>query len=121
MHKYTEEQVGFLLENIKGRSYQELVNLFNDYFGVKLKLSQIKNFIGNRKLNSGLDGRFKKGNVPANKGKRGGGWEPTQFKKGNVPHNYKPVGSEKICDGYVWVKIADPKKVESKTYYNLGE
>ena len=60
--------------------------------------------------------QFKKGIVPANKGKRqyefmsSEGIEnslATRFKEGHVPHNLKPVGYERVCkkDGYVYVKV----------------
>lgn len=60
--------------------------------------------------------RFKKGGTSWNLGKKGldfGGKE-TRFKPGASPHNYMPVGSEKIADGYVWVKLADPKTWKQK-------
>lgn len=64
--------------------------------------------------------RFKKGHVPANKGKR---MSPeqyarcagTMFKKGNVPKCHRPVGSERVnVDGYVEVKVAEPNKWRPK-------
>ena len=64
--------------------------------------------------------RFKKGHVPANKGKR---MSPeqyarcagTMFKKGNVPKCHRPVGSERVnVDGYVEVKVAEPNKWRAK-------
>lgn len=60
--------------------------------------------------------RFKKGGIPANKGKR---MSPemyarcagTMFKKGNQPVNHREVGSERInVDGYVEIKVAEPNK-----------
>lgn len=56
--------------------------------------------------------RFKKGQVPPNKGVKGisyPGMAATQFVKGEKPANYKPVGSTRICskDGYVLIKIAE--------------
>ncbi len=56
--------------------------------------------------------RFKKGQVPANKGIKGinyPGMIGTQFKPGTKPPNYKPVGSTRICskDGYVLIKMAE--------------
>jgi hypothetical protein len=62
--------------------------------------------------------RFKKGGESWNLGKKGmdfGGKE-TRFKPGNKPHNYMPVGSEKMADGYLWIKIADPKTWKQKHY-----
>jgi hypothetical protein len=56
--------------------------------------------------------------VPFNKGMKGHcapGSEKGWFKKGNIPTKYRPVGSERIIfNGYVQVKIADPKKWKSK-------
>lgn len=54
-------------------------------------------------------GRFQKGIIPWNKGMKGldiGGKE-TQFKKGRNPHNYKPLGSERVADGYVLIKTSE--------------
>lgn len=114
--RYTKEQIEFLVKNVYGRSCRELLELFFERFGIKLSYAQLRNFIGNRKLKTGLDTRFKKGNVPFNKGKKGvGGWKPTQFKKGYKPHNYKSIGSERVnVDGYVEVKVADSNKWKSK-------
>jgi len=56
--------------------------------------------------------RFKKGQVPPNKGVKGisyPGMEATQFRPGQRPVNYKPVGSTRVCskDGYVLIKMAE--------------
>ncbi len=108
--KYSLEQADFIKANAKGLPNQILTDLFNERFGTDIPMKKIKAFKKNHCLSSGLDGRFLKGSVPPNKGKKGvGGWEPTQFKKGNRPVNYKPVGSERIDTyGYVGVKVADP-------------
>lgn len=61
-------------------------------------------------------GQFKKGSVPANKGKFGysaPGCEKGWFKKGTIPPNHKPVGSLHLHeDGYWYVKVAEHKKWE---------
>lgn len=60
--------------------------------------------------------RFKKGNVPQNKGKR---MSPetysrvarTMFKKGHTPVNHREVGSERVnVDGYIEIKVAEPNR-----------
>lgn len=73
-------------------------------------------------------GRFKKGNVPFNKGlvqstymskeniertKKG------RFKKGQQPHNTKPLGYERICkkDGYTYMKVEGKPKLVLKQRY----
>ena len=60
----------------------------------------------------GLDGRFKKGLVPHNKGVKGwdagGRSRATQFKKGQTPHTWVPIFTEVVdADGYLRVKLTD--------------
>lgn len=115
-HHYTPEQVVFLETNIAGRSYAEITGLFNARFGTDLRISQITGALKNRGLCNGRDTRIKPGSMPHNKGKPGNaGWKSTQFKAGRMPWNYKPVGAERINrDGYVEIKIADPKTWRAK-------
>lgn len=59
---------------------------------------------------------FKKGQVPPNKGPRRPGYGPgrmkeTQFKKGQAGHNWRPVGSQRLVDGYLYTKISDQRCV----------
>lgn len=106
----------FILDNYKGRYNQELADLFNQKFNANITSRTIKSYKANNKLNSGLTGKFRKGQTPHNKGKK----MPkevyekvkhTMFAKGNVPPNHRPVGSERISkDGYIEVKVAEPNK-----------
>lgn len=109
MHKYTKTEIEFLKLIIPGRSYKEIAEVFSKKFKWNITISQIKGFIGNRKLNTGRNGRFKKGHIPANKGTKGmSKANRTSFKKGQRPNNYKPVGYERVDrDGYVLIKISD--------------
>lgn len=124
-HKYTTEQIQFITDNIKDRSYQKLTDMFNEQFGTNIKAQNLTTAAWRRGLRNERDCRFnkgweptqfKKGHVPFNKGKKGtGGWEPTHFKKGHKPWNYRPVGSERInADGYVEIKVADPRTWKAK-------
>jgi hypothetical protein len=57
-----------------------------------------------------IAGRFQRGHVPANKGKKApatGRALETQFKPGSKPHNWVPTGSERILDGYLQRKMTD--------------
>ena len=123
--KYTADHIDFISGNIVGRRYRDLTEMFNARFGMELKISTMISLAsrhGFRKerdcrFNTGWEPtQFKKGHVPANKGKKGvGGWAPTQFKKGHKPANYKPVGTERVnTDGYVEIKIADPRTWKGK-------
>ncbi|MCY7919398.1 HNH endonuclease signature motif containing protein [Bacillus vallismortis] len=116
-HRYSAEEKEFIKNNVKGRSNDELLKMFNDRFVLNLTKSQIAAFKKNNRLSSGLDGRFKPGHIPFNKGKKGlmcGGKE-TQFKKGQRALNYRPVGSERVSvDGYIEIKVADPGKWRMK-------
>jgi hypothetical protein len=114
--KYTDEMKQFILDNYKERYNQELADLFNQKFNTNITSRMIKSYKANNKLNSGLTGKFRKGQTPHNKGKK----MPkevyekvkhTMFAKGNVPPNHRPVGSERISkDGYIEVKVAEPNK-----------
>lgn len=114
--KYTDEMKQFILDNYKGRYNQELADLFNQKFNTNITSRMIKSYKANNKLNSGLTGKFRKGQTPHNKGKK----MPkevyekvkhTMFANGNVPPNHRPVGSERISkDGYIEVKVAEPNK-----------
>jgi hypothetical protein len=116
MIRYTDEQKEFLRSVIPGRSYKEIADLFNERFGLQLKTSQVNSFIGNNKLNTGRNGRFQKGNIPPNKGKKGIRVSiATEFKPGHVPRTYLSVGTETVRgEGYIWVKVADPDKWKEK-------
>lgn len=86
------------------------------------RLSQIA------KTNPGcIGGRFKKGQVPANKGTRRPGWavgrmRETQFKKGEMhgaaQHNYVPIGTQRINskDGYLERKVTDDHPVPARRW-----
>lgn len=114
-HRYTKDQQIFIKEHVWGRTAEELTDLVNEHFGLTLSLGQIRGFKKNNKLVSGIDGKFTSGQVSHNKGKRTGGWGPTQFQKGHQAHNYMPVGSERVNgDGYVDIKIEDPSKWRAK-------
>ena len=124
MYRYSEEQKEFIITNNYGKYSKELAEMFNQHFNTNITAKEIAYFRKNNKLNSGLTGQFKKGNVPHNKDKKQVEYmskeaiertKETRFKKGNKPKNYRPVGSERITkDGYIEVKVADPNKWETK-------
>lgn len=62
---------------------------------------------------TGMAFRFQKGLVPWNKGMKGlqagGRAKETQFGKGHMPHNWVPVGTEQVRDGYLYRKVTDTR------------
>lgn len=118
--KYTDEMRQFILDNYKGISNAELTERFNNKFGTKVSLGRMKSYKGNHGLNSGLTGRFEKGQKSHNKGKKMPAEvyekaKHTMFQKGNIPQNHRLVGSERVnVDGYIEVKIQEPNKWELK-------
>lgn len=78
MHKFTEEQVQYIREIAQGKDSKTITDLFNKKFHLQLKVSQIQSCKQNHGIRSGIDCRFKKGLIPANKG---GSMSPEQYKK----------------------------------------
>lgn len=110
--QYPEEIRNFIKMNHPGIGPKDMANLLNRTFKTNYTKSQMKGYYGNHSTDSGLNGEFKKGHIPINKGRKGvDGWEPTQFKKGHKPANWVSIGSERVNgDDYVDVKVADGKK-----------
>lgn len=111
---YTKEQEQYIGDNIKGKTSNELTEMFNVYFESALEGDQIRSYISNHGLVSGVNCEFGKGHIPANKGIKGiwyKGSEKTWFEKGTIPPNHREVGSERITvDDYIEVKVAEPSK-----------
>ncbi len=110
---FPEPILTFIRENAEGGgSNEELWKLVNATFGTDYTEKQVKQVKQRNHISSGLDGRFKPGTTPPNKGKKGycaPGCEKGWFQKGHEPNNHLPVGSEVMrTDGYLQVKIAEP-------------
>lgn len=116
--KYQKDVVEFIVENHKEKSYQQMIDLLKNKFGVDMTKSQIKSFYGNHHLNSGRTGRFEKGQAPFTKGKKQTEFMSkeaiersslTRFKKGQKPLNFCEIGTTvKTTDGYWKTKVANP-------------
>ena len=117
-HHYTPEERSFMIAYVPGHSHAEIKEAFINKFGWQITIEQVRAYIKNNHLNTGRTGRFEKGHVPMNKGKKGicsPGSKKGWFKKGNMPHNHRPVGSERInVDGYIEVKVSEPNKWKLK-------
>lgn len=120
-YRYSQEQIQFLRDNVKGISLKQLTERFNKCFGTNLSEHAIAMQKSKYGLKSGIvGGQFEKGSIPHNKGKRMSKKQydvcsKTMFKPGSKPKNTDPIGTEKLLsDGYVWVKVNDKPKVPKK-------
>jgi len=113
---YPAEVKAFIEGNYVGVGPTEMTKRLNETFGISYTRAQIKAYYGNHRYNSGVTGRFQKGCLPVYAMHKGEHFSPaTEFKPGQMPVSYLPVGTEKIRDdGYVWVKVADPKAWKQK-------
>lgn len=116
--RYPPSVAAYITAHYKGVGPTEMAGMLNAEFKTDYTARNIKGYYGNHRLCSGVSGRFKPGQTSHNKGKRGycpPGCEKGWFKKGGMPHNHKPVGSERVnVDGYIEVKVAEPKKWVAK-------
>jgi len=111
MRKYTEEHIEYLKKIAPGRTNKEITKMFNEKFNLNISESALAQVRRRRGIKTGSDGKYKKGQTPWNKGKKGFmGPNKTSFKKGHKPHNWVPIGSERVTkDGYIEIKIHEGK------------
>lgn len=111
-HFYSDDEKKFFKNYTFGHSYAEIRDAFIKKFGWNISLDKVKGCIARYNLSTGKTGRFEKGHVPFNKGKKGEyapGSEKGWFKKENIPATHRDVGSERInVDGYVEIKVREP-------------
>lgn len=120
MTKYTKEEKEFMKNYVPGHSHAEIRAEFLRRFGYIPCKTFPRSYIKNNGLSTGRSGRFKKGHVSANKGKKMpksvyAKCKATMFKIGSTPANTMPIGTEKkLADGYIWIKINDLPRVKKK-------
>ena len=103
---YPAEVMAFIKGNYAGVGPLEMTKRLNETFGTNYTFKQIAAYYRNHRYNSGVNSRFQKGEHFS---------LATEFKPGQMPVTYLPVGTEKIKDdGYVWVKVADPRTWKQK-------
>lgn len=110
-HRWSEEEIEILRAFRPTHSFVEIKWILFDTYGIEVTERAIEQKCIEQKIHSNNNGRFKKGHVPANKGKHISeehrkAIQATMFKKGVKPPNYKPIGSTKMRDGYLMIKDA---------------
>ncbi len=100
-HKFTDEEIDFLRQNVKGSTLKELTEMFNNKFNLNVDKNSISNQKKTHNLRSGYNcGHFNKCH---------------KYTKGRLPYLTKPVGYETVdFKGDTLVKIANPNKWKLK-------
>lgn len=116
----TPEQDAWIKAHAAGKTSEELITMIKDKFGIVFTAAQMNGYKKRRGIKTGLTGRFEKGHIPFNKGRKMPAEvyakaAPTMFKKGQLPALTRPIGAERWRDdGYLWVKVAHPNKWRQK-------
>lgn len=111
--KYPKEMEEYVRSIASGKKTEEIAKAVSEHFGIEFSISQCKAYKANHGIASGLDCRFKKGNEPANKGKKMSPecyrkCQATMFHKGHVPVNHIQVGEyTHTTDGYLICKVKE--------------
>ena len=119
---FNEEQEKYIYENYKGISSIQLADIINEEFKTNVSSAQVRNFKSRKKLTSGYNSQFKKGQKSHNAGKKMPSeiyekCKKTMFQKGNIPPKHKPIGTESVSKGYVIVKVKEPNEWKLKQRY----
>lgn len=111
--KYPEGMESYIRSIATGRKTKEIAELVSAHFGIEFSEKQCRAYKKNHDIISGVDCRFDKGHVPANKGKPMSQEQyekcrATMFKKGHVPANHMEVGEyTHTTDGYLIRKVKE--------------
>lgn len=119
---FPERVAEYIRANYLGVGPKEMAERLSREFGTAYTKKQINSYYKNHGLNSGLTGRFEKGHVSHNTGRKGWhapGSEKGWFKQGHDPHNKTPIGTiHKRGDGYLWEKYG-PGPLDWKPHHQL--
>lgn len=104
----TDEMAEYLISIIPGRTSMDCVNMLNKKYGTHYTLAQIRTWKKNHKVQSGYDSRWRPGQPSWITGKKFPGRTNSGcWTEGHISANAVPVGTERITDGYTYVKVKD--------------
>lgn len=111
--RFPREIKEYIESNYQGVGPKEMAERLNNRYQASYTRQQLKAYYANHNLRSGVDTRWKEGNIPYNKGKK---MPPeqyekckaTMFKKGRIPANQMKIGDRThTTDGYLLEKVSD--------------
>lgn len=111
--KYPDGMEKYIRSIAEGKETGEIAAAVSKHFGIEFSISQCRAYKKNHNITSGLDCRFEKGNVPANKGKKMSPEQyerckATMFQKGNVSANHMKIGEcTHTTGGYLVQKVQE--------------
>lgn len=111
--KYPEGMEDYIRRTAAGKTAVELAEAVSRQFGIEFSVSQCKAYKRNHGIVTGVDCRFQKGHVPANKGKNMSPekyekCKATMFQKGQISANHMKVGEyTHTTDGYLVRKVKE--------------
>lgn len=111
--KYPEGMEDYIRNIADGKTAGEIAKAVSEHFCIEFSIPQCRAYKKNHDIASGLDCRFKKGDEPANKGKKMSleqyeKCKATMFQKGSVPVNHMEVGEyTHTTDGYLVRKVKE--------------
>ncbi len=119
---FTPDQVAWLHANASLPRDQAETAFKAAFPGSSITRAQIVSWRKNHNVTTGRTGRFEKGQVPPNKGRKGysaPGSEKGWFKKGErsgvAADQYKPIGTERVSkEGYLERKVNDDRPFQRR-------
>lgn len=123
--RYSPDMIEFLKRESVGKSNSELARMFTEHFGIEKTALQISSVKKRYNLKSGLDGRFKSGHAPKNKGRKVSAQtyekmknSNTWYASGHQPHNTMPLNSlqKNHKDGYWYRKYSMTGKTKKERW-----
>lgn len=115
---FNEKEKAYIKKVYKGRPRQEVLDMVVAKYGRHHNFRQLSALYSRLDIRNGLDGRFKKGHIPMNKGIPQTEYmskeaiertKATRFKVGDKPPNTRKIGSKRITEDGVMVKVGPNK------------
>ena len=64
MKKYTDDIIDFLKKIAHGKTYKEIVEIFNKKYDLDMTVDKLSSLLSRKKIKTGTTGQFRKGFIP---------------------------------------------------------